>query len=259
MSDRQSRKLERELAAYADGSLDPTRRERVERAVDASPALQADLAAQRSALDAIAAGRVSAPASLRARIELAPGPARGRFIDRFGTWTVAAAGAFALAMALVVTFAVVRGQGGALTVTQAAALSAGPPQQAVASVPSGAATVPGVLAAGLPYPAWGSTFGYSATGVRRDRLDGRLATTVYYQAGPSEVAYTIVSGAPLALGVNASASVRDGVALRSLSTGGHPVVTWVREGHTCVLTGRGVSVSALLALAAWRHGEQELY
>jgi hypothetical protein len=38
---------------------------------------------------------------------------------------------------------------------------------------------------------------------------------------------------------------------------GRPVVTWLRQGHTCVLSGgRGVSFGALQKLAGWRaHGE----
>ena len=33
---------------------------------------------------------------------------------------------------------------------------------------------------------------------------------------------------------------------------GEPAVTWLRGGHTCVLTGSGVSEDELLELAAWQ-------
>jgi hypothetical protein len=33
---------------------------------------------------------------------------------------------------------------------------------------------------------------------------------------------------------------------------GKPVVTWLRHGRMCVLSGRGVPASTLVALASWR-------
>jgi hypothetical protein len=33
---------------------------------------------------------------------------------------------------------------------------------------------------------------------------------------------------------------------------GTQVLTWLRRGHTCVLSGRGVRLDALLKLAVWR-------
>src|SRR4051812_48818945 len=84
------RPSERDLAALADGSLVGRRRAHVERAVAASPALRAELDAQRSSL---AATRVlnaeHAPAALRARVALARPPRRRA--HRLRTSAIAAA------------------------------------------------------------------------------------------------------------------------------------------------------------------------
>jgi hypothetical protein len=47
---------------------------------------------------------------------------------------------------------------------------------------------------------------------------------------------------------------RSGVSYR-LSENGAAAVTWLRDGHLCVLSGRGVSSATLLGLASWSdHG-----
>ena len=62
---------------------------------------------------------------------------------------------------------------------------------------------------------------------------------------------TIVSGS--ALPVPAGTVVRKGAErLRTLSVDGRLVVTWRRAGHTCVLTGMGVTADQLEQLAAYR-------
>ena len=45
---------------------------------------------------------------------------------------------------------------------------------------------------------------------------------------------------------------RDGTRLQLFSVGGRTAVTWLRRGHTCVLSGAGVPGRVLLRLAAWR-------
>jgi hypothetical protein len=37
-----------------------------------------------------------------------------------------------------------------------------------------------------------------------------------------------------------------------LRSGAATIVTWLRDGHTCVLAARGVDASVLLRLATWR-------
>ena len=99
---------QRDLAAYADGSLDPARRARVERAVAESPDLEAEVRAQRLALDAVHnLNEERAPAALRARVA-ASGRGRPR---RRSVFTLATAGAVAGATAV----ALVLGGGAAET------------------------------------------------------------------------------------------------------------------------------------------------
>jgi hypothetical protein len=246
---RDRRPTERELAALADGSLDPARRERVERAVAASPELQADLRDQRFALGAVrAAAGERAPAHLRARVALTrPARRRARPLR-----AVAAAGAAAAAAAVAIS--VGGGAAGAPTVADAAALASRPPAAAVPEPARGAATLTTPRAAGLRFPYWQGHFGWRTAGSRRDRVGDRPATTVFYRRGDQTIAYTIVAGGPLRAGAPARATVRDGTALRTLTSHGRLAVTWLRRGHTCVLSGTHTTRDALLRLAAWRGG-----
>jgi hypothetical protein len=64
------------------------------------------------------------------------------------------------------------------------------------------------------------------------------------------VAYTIV-GVPALSQPNATVTQKNGVQLRTLKIDGRTVVTWRRDGHTCVISGPGLSASDLQRLAAW--------
>ncbi len=44
---------------------------------------------------------------------------------------------------------------------------------------------------------------------------------------------------------------RGGVSYRLLTENDAAVVTWLRAGHLCVVSGRGVSSATLLRLASW--------
>ena len=98
--------------------------------------------------------------------------------------------------------------------------------------------------------------GLRASGVRRDDVQGRLLTTVFYRGHGSRVAYTIVPGAPLRAGHDVRTIRRGGLSISAFATTGHRlVVMWLRRGHTCVLSGVDVPLDALVKLAAWRgHG-----
>ena len=104
---------------------------------------------------------------------------------------------------------------------------------------------------GVPFPNYGAKLGWRASGTRTDELDGRETRTVYYARGDRRIAYSIVSGNQLAWPPKARRAVRDDTKLRYLRRGGRTVVTWRRRGHTCVLSGAGVSREELLKLAAW--------
>ena len=64
------------------------------------------------------------------------------------------------------------------------------------------------------------------------------------------VAYTIV-GVPALSQPKASVTQKNGVELRTLKIDGRTVVTWRRDGHTCVISGPGLSATDLQRLAAW--------
>ncbi|MGO9499936.1 MAG: hypothetical protein ACLQA5_24975 [Solirubrobacteraceae bacterium] len=254
---RHSRVLERHLARLADGTIEPVRVDDLERSVAASTELQARLDEQ---LWAVAAVRTlasqRAPATLRLRTRLLGGAARPRR-SRFPGARVPALG-LGLAGVLAVLVLVLAALGGSqvgLTVADAATLAVRPATGTVAEPPDDGTMLPHVRAAGLPFPYWEDRFGWVATGVRRDDVDGRLLTTVFYRRHGSHVVYTIVPGASLLAGHDVRTIRRGGLRIGTFTTGHRLLVMWLRRGHTCVLSGVDVPLDALVKLAAWRgHG-----
>lgn len=247
---KRSGEIERDLTRLADGTLDPARRERLEEIVRRSPELQARLREQRRA---VAAARSlacleRAPVSLRIHHQTI-GRRPSRRVPALG---LALAG---MAAALLLTLGALGGGQSALTVAQAATIAVRSPTVAVAEPADDQANLPDVTAAGLSFPYWEDRFGWHAAGSRTDRLDGRLLTTVFYRRGTQRIAYTIVPGAALPPVADARTTDRNGTVLASSRSGGRTVVTWLRRGHTCVLSGApGVSTNAMLKLAGWRGG-----
>jgi hypothetical protein len=247
-----SSQIERDLARLADGTLDPSRRRRVEQLVARFPELEARLREQ---------CRSVAATQTLARLERAPLALRMQHQALFRrrrapAVALGAVGAAGAAGALVWTLAALGGGQAAPTVAQAETIATRAATTSVGEPPDDQVTLPGLQAAGVPFPYWEDRFDWHATGTRTDRLDGRLLTTVFYRRGAERTAYTIVSGNPLAPVAAAYTTVRGGTVLAGSWSGGRPVVTWLRRGHTCVLSGgRGVSLGALTQLAGWRsHG-----
>ncbi|MBX5470453.1 MAG: hypothetical protein IRZ21_11220 [Thermoleophilaceae bacterium] len=244
---------EAELARLADGTLPDDRRELVERALTESPELRARLAEQGRVATAVrtAATSVAAPAGLRARVAAGlegrrRAPARRR---RYAALALATAAALVVAGLL---FALPSGGPGDPTLPQAAAIAAREPTDPPPARYHDSHALLDQAAAGIPFPDWSEAFGWRAAGVRRDRLRGRELTTVYYERDGHRIAYSIVSGRPLEVPRSARRATVDGVEIASLRLGGRSVVTWRREGHTCVLSGVGVPAGRLVPLAAWR-------
>jgi hypothetical protein len=251
------RDTELELAALADGSLTPERREEVLARVRASSELQAALAEQRRAVELTAAVDVRAPESLHREVEamLTPNRPRGRAGGRFLARRVglATAGALALAVA-VVTIGLIGGPAGptqGLSVQQAAALTLSPATMGAPAESRTQRAQLDVSVGGVPFPYWEEHFGWRSSGARSDRLAGRAVTTVFYSnAEGRRVGYAIVSGrAPATHG--GTLIRRWGVSYRVLGHDGATVVTWQRGGHLCVVSGQGVSARTLLHLASW--------
>jgi hypothetical protein len=242
---------ERDLVGLADGSLPASRRARVERAVADSPELMARVAAQRRALAAIRnAASEAAPAALRARVELARDPRPTPPLGRLTAIRLGLSGAGAAAVAAVVALVIAGGAGTVQpTVAAASVLGSRSPAAAAGATRNDGGTLPGISAAGIRFPDWGRQYGYRATGVRYDRLGSRLATTVFYGRSAERIAYTIVSGSSLPVGAATQSSVWDDVHLASFSRAGRLVVTWLRDGHTCILSSTSAPLSTMLRLA----------
>jgi hypothetical protein len=245
---RHPRATERDLVRLADGTLDSARREAVERSVAASGELQSRLRDQRRAVDAVRAHTGErAPLALRLKRHALATQVRHRR-RVFGLWLAGALGALVWALAAV-------GGQPALTVADAATLAARPATATVPEPPDDHATLPHLHAAGLPFPYWEDRFGWRATGVRDDKVGGRPLTTVFYRRGGRRIAYTIVPGSRLPTAPGAETIRRGGIVVHAVTVNRRVIVTWLRRGHTCVLSGIDVPLETLTALAVWRsHG-----
>jgi hypothetical protein len=239
-----------ELSALADGRLDGARQAEVRARIADSVELSALYERERRVVDLIreAQATTRAPVALRARVDAERGRARRvRLRPAYGGALVAGLVAIVLALVLVLP----AGTPGAPSVSQAAALAL---RGSVAPAPGADPGDPaGRLGRGVGrvyFPNWASTLGWRAVGQRVDRLDGRLAVTVYYEWRGRQVAYTVV-GAPALSQPQAVISRVEGTELRTLRLDGRLVVTWRRAGDSCVLSGADVSASELQQLAAW--------
>jgi hypothetical protein len=244
-------KTMRELTALADGTLSERRRRALEREVEASPMLAAALERQRSAVGALRGIDLAAPASLRARLErerTAPSRAvRGRRLAFGGALAGAAAAAILVALLVLPT-----GTGGP-SLGEAAALNE---LSATEPAPAIDPDTPPLLEKsgdGVPFPNLRPLFGWVPSGSRTDEIDGREATTVYYERGDQRIGYTIVSGEAIDVPEGGSETTLNDVELTTVSVDpAGEVVTWLRDGRTCVMSGEGVSTEELRELAAWK-------
>jgi hypothetical protein len=238
-------RLMADLAAAADGTLDPARQAEIEAMAAADSELADALERQRRAVTMIrgATAELHAPLALRERLEtdrqrLAKPRAKRRW------FSVALAGAAAAAVLLA---AVLVAPSGAPTVADAAAFASAP---ATAPAPAAEGAMLDLSQDGIPFPAWTEKFGWEAVGSRTDELDGRSTTTVFYEKDGKRLAYTIVGGDAL--------DVPDGTVINAENTpvtvfpeDGKLVATWERDGQTCVLSGAGVDEAKLAELAGW--------
>jgi hypothetical protein len=243
---------EDELAALADGSLPHERRAAVEERVRASPELASLLDEQRSAVSAIrgAAAEVEAPAALRRRIEAERARRRAPRSRRPLGIALGFAAATAALVALVLV-ALPESAGGP-SVAEAATLAVLPASE---PAPSPLADEPKLLDAdveGVVFPSWDSKFGWQTTGAREDEIAGRETKTVFYEKDGKRIAYTIVGGNALDVPDGARPTRREGTELHVFESGDRTVVTWERDGNTCVLSGVGVPTETLVKLAAWK-------
>lgn len=181
-----------------------------------------------------------APAALHQRIAALNAASRTRR-RRPRAPVLGFATAFAAAVAL--TIVLVTGTGGAAPSALAASRLA-------LERPTGPAPA-ALVAAGttILFPHW-SDRGWPSAGTRSDTLDGRTVTTEFYRSyDAGTLGYAIVSGSPLRWGAGGRVVSRAGADYRVISSGGAQIVTWVQDGHTCVLASRTASAATLVRLA----------
>jgi anti-sigma factor RsiW len=240
-----------DLARLADGTLPADRRAEVEARVAASPQLSSIVERQGVALEALrGTADTGAPARLRARVDRQRAGVRAA--GRRGRVVIGGAIATAAAVLLALILVLPGSFSGGPSVADAAALAEKPPTQAApGSVPG----TPQLLRAevdDVPFPNYAAKFGWKPVGARHDDPSGRGATTVFYEKEGRTIAYTIVSGDALDHPSDAHSTTRGGVEFRSLRDDGRAVVTWERDGNTCVLSSKSASPAELLELADWR-------
>jgi hypothetical protein len=201
-----------------------------------------------------------APESLHRRVESLVATRRGpRFTRRGGRprpfsapLRLAGAGAVAAAVVAIAIAVGLSGGSSALSLRQAAAPTLGAatlpaPAESVAHHTQLAAAVDGVS-----FPYWGGRLGWRSVGARSDRIDGRAVTTVFYvDARGRRIGYAILAGTPAPRIGGGMIAWRGGVPYRLLTENGASVVTWLRGGHLCVVSGHGVQSATLLRLASW--------
>jgi hypothetical protein len=214
-------------------------------------------------VDFVRALDVRAPASLHASVQTLIGEHSRRrtpaaraaelLLRGFGSAPrLAGAGGVLAALVLVGVLALTGGSGaGGPSLRQAAALTllpatAGAPAESHAHNASLVAAVDGVS-----FPYWERDLGWRSTGERTDRLGGRAVMTVFYADRQGrELGYAIVAGSAPHLS-GGEVTQHGGTSYRLLSENGARVVTWLRAGHMCVVSGRGVDATTLLRLASW--------
>jgi len=214
------------------------------------------LAERGRVLIAAAVAETQAPLALRERIEadrqrtVARGAGARR--RRLRGLLIPAGG---LVAALVVAVVLIAGGGGTPSVLATASLAARgpvlpPPPEDEANEALLQSSIDGV-----PFPYWGP-LKWESVGARDDKIEGRNARTVYYD-NPKGVraAYTILGGDAVDPPSDARKRTDKGVQLYVVEDKGRRVVTWERNGHTCVLSAPlAVPEQKLLDLAAWQGG-----
>jgi hypothetical protein len=174
---------------------------------------------------------------------------------RFHTLGLASAGAAIIAVAAVAIAVSGAGNSAMPNLRQAAA-----PTLRAATLPapvqsSKNRTQLAVAVGDVPFPYWEDRFGWHSTGARIDHIDGRSIVTVFYgDAAGRRIGYAILSGTPAPRIGGGTIVWRDDATYRVLSNSGATVVTWLRDGHLCVVSGRDVSSATLLRLASWSDG-----
>jgi hypothetical protein len=205
---------------------------------------------------ALGSGGPAVPDSLLHRLEAiqAAAPTSRRLPVR--TWfplpRPALAGGLAVLVATAVALAVLLAGPGGGGVVEAAQLSELPSER---PAPARDPQDPRLLTrrfAGVTYPDWTREFRWRAVGERSDELEGQPTATVFYRHTHHRIGYTVISGKTIAPPDDAERLNVDGLELRRFRVGEQDVVTFERNGRTCVLSGNVHDPDTLVKLAAWK-------
>jgi hypothetical protein len=239
MTDRLLKRDHATLVRLADGTLTGPERRRAEARLHAIPDGERLIERQRRVARALGAGAELTPLPHRAGAPRAARPAL----------RLVTTGALAAVLAALLVLPSQEGRPSAERAADIAQLPATDP------APAGSGPVLRAEVGGVPFPDWGPEFGWHATGMRRDDIGDRPATTVFYEHMGHRLAYTIVSGPALRRPADARIVERDGLRMsvyRDPRHGGHDVAVFERDGRTCVVAGHVIELSTLIKLAAWK-------
>jgi hypothetical protein len=196
-------------------------------------------------------GGPAMPTALRSRLAERSAPRRP-VGSRSRARLALAGGLAAAALALGLVLTILSDRGGSLTVEEAARPSS---FAATGAAPTTDDRRPALLRAtfaGVSYPAWERQFEWFATGQRRDSLvGGRRARTVFYRHAHHRIGYTVVGGPALDPPERGERYVVNGLEMVAYKDGPRDVLTFVRNGRTCVLAGEVHRRSTLVKLASW--------
>jgi hypothetical protein len=138
-----------------------------------------------------------------------------------------------------------------LTVARTARLALAAPTRSAPAVDPADSDLLSLRVDSIPFPAYERHTDWRATGARTDRIDARRVQTVFYDIAGQTVGYSIVAGTALRIPHGQRRTI-DGVRYVTATAGGAELVTWQRDGHTCVIAGRRASQRTLLRLATAR-------
>jgi hypothetical protein len=192
-----------------------------------------------------ASATVQAPDHLRAAV--APTPARVSRRERSLRPFALAAGLLACLVALAIAFAPGGNVARAPGVADAASIALRAPTE---PAPRGADGHLRLSSGGIRFPDYDSDSGWRAVGARSDRIGGHTAISVSYTRDGWSAGYAIVDGAPLAVPAGARTMVYDGLRVAVFEQDGVRIVTWRRDGRTCIVAARGTRLEPLLELAS---------
>ena len=106
---------------------------------------------------------------------------------------------------------------------------------------------------GVPFPYWGDEFQWEASARATTRSRTAARSTVYYDNPKgARAAYTILGGDKIDAPSGARKQTKNGITLWIAEDHGRRIVTWTRNGHTCVLSARSRCPSR--SCCSWRVG-----